>query len=139
MTVHHVFVDTPVFLTAIGQPVASTPACRALIERAVRGELRLHTAAECIQEVTFHRMRVTRRERAIQDGMDVYDLCVVYAMDDVVIERALSLLQVTQARGRDAFIAATALIAGFDTLVTTDRRFVDIPGLRRVDPSAVVA
>ena len=37
-------------------------------------------------------------------------------------------------RGRDAVHAATALDAGFDTIVSTDRDFDGIPGLTQRDP-----
>ncbi|MFN8029757.1 MAG: hypothetical protein U0Q10_05365 [Dermatophilaceae bacterium] len=35
-------------------------------------------------------------------------------MDDAVLDRGLELIEEAGARGRDAFIAATALLAGFD-------------------------
>lgn len=60
-------------------------------------------------------------------------------MDDDVIDRALDLVATTPARGRDAFIAATALEAGFDRVVTTDARFVAVPGLEPVHPRDVAA
>ena len=52
-----------------------------------------------------------------------------------VLLRARRLIDATQVRGRDAIHAATALGAGFDTIVTTDRDFGSIPGLRRLDPA----
>lgn len=133
------FLDTSVFLTAMGRPTPSTLACQQLIARGSNAQFRLHTAAECIQEVVFHRMRLTHRDVAIQQGWDIRDLCIVHPMDDAVINSGLELLGTTAARGRDAFIAATALLAGFDHVVTTDERFVEVPGLRRLSPRDVVA
>jgi predicted nucleic acid-binding protein len=137
--VDRVFVDTSVFLTAMGTPGPATPACRLLLRAANEGRASLHTAAECVQEVAFHRMRMTERSTALGQVIAVRDLCLVHAMDDTVIDTALTLLATTPARGRDAFIAATALLAGFDTIVTTDTRFVEVPGLRRVDPRDLAA
>ena len=51
-----------------------------------------------------------------------------------MIDGAIDLLATTTARGRDAFIAATALLVGFDAVVTMDSRFVEVPGLRRIHP-----
>lgn len=133
MTVRSAFLDTSVFLTALGGQTGSGP-CRSLLQGAATGELTVHTAAECLQEVVFHRMRVGPREPAVAHLRAIRELCVVHPMDDLVIDRATDLLTTTQARGRDAFIAATALLAGFDTVVTTDDRFVEVPGLRRVHP-----
>ncbi|GAA4391289.1 hypothetical protein GCM10023153_09020 [Ornithinibacter aureus] len=132
------FLDTSVFLTALGEH-PNTSACRALLRRAANGHLSIHTAAECLQEVVFHRMRVGPRAPAVAHLRAIRDLCVVHPMDDLVLDRATDLLASTQARGRDAFIAATALLAGFDAVVTTDDRFVEVPGLRRVHPRDVAA
>lgn len=132
------FLDTSVFLTALGEH-PKTSACRALLRRAASGHLSIHTAAECLQEVVFHRMRVGPRAPAVAHLRAIRDLCVVHPMDDLVLDRATDLLASTQARGRDAFIAATALLAGFDAVVTTDDRFVEVPGLRRVHPRDVAA
>ena len=138
MTVRSVFLDTSVFLTSLGDH-PNTSECRAMLQRAAAGELHLHTAAECLQEIVFHRMRVGAREPAVAHLRAIRDLCTVHPMDDLVIDRATDLLSTTQARGRDAFIAATALLAGFDAVVTTDDRFVEVPGLRRVHPRDVPA
>ena len=48
--------------------------------------------------------------------------------------RSLDLMEVSGVRGRDAVHAATALTAGFTEIVTNDRGFDGIPGLRRIDP-----
>jgi uncharacterized protein len=138
VTVHSAFLDTSVFLTSLGDH-PSTAACRALLQRAAAGKLLIHTAAECLQEVVFHRMRVGPREPAVAHLRAIRDLCVVHPMDDRVLDRATDLLASTQARGRDAFIAATALLAGFDAVVTTDDRFVEVPGLRRIHPRHLAA
>ena len=135
----HLFLDSPVFLTALGLPSESRPACARLLDRAGEGELSLHNGAECIQEIVFHRLRLQGVDLAVAQTQAVRALCVVHPMDDEVLETGLGLIRDYGARGRDAFIAATALIAGFDTLLTTDRRFVDIPGLRRMDPADVSA
>ena len=132
------FLDTSVFLTALGEH-PNTSACRALLRRAANGHLSIHTAAECLQEVVFYRMRVGPRAPAVAHLRAIRDLCVVHPMDDLVLDRATDLLASTQARGRDAFIAATALLAGFDAVVTTHDRFVEVPGLRRVHPRDVAA
>ena len=41
------FLDTSVFLTALGEH-PNTSACRALLRRAANGHLSIHTAAECL-------------------------------------------------------------------------------------------
>ena len=104
------------------------------MSHASSGQVRLHIAAETVQEVLFHRMRRVGRRLAWEQVGVIRDLAVVHRLDDVVIDRALELVASTPARGRDAFIAATALEAGFETVVTTDTRFVAVRGLRPVHP-----
>ena len=49
----------------------------------------------------------------------------------------IDLVESTGLRGRDALHAASALEAGFDTIVTPDRGFLAVSGLRVVRPSDV--
>lgn len=133
------FLDSSVPLHALGGDHPARAPARALLERAMQGGVRLHMSAESVQEFLFHRMRRTHRFAAIDQTHLLRSLAVTHAMDDEVIERALRLVSSTEIRGRDAFIAATALIAGFDTVVTTDTRFVAVPGLRPLSPAEALA
>lgn len=133
------FVDSPVFLHALGAPVAVTPACQALIRSAQENTVRLHTAVECVQEIAFHRTRMGDVSRALAQINAIRDLCVVHPFDDRVLDRGLELMAATTIRGRDAFIAATALLAGFESIATTDARFVEVPGLRPAGPGSWTA
>ena len=133
------FVDSAVFLAALGRPSPPREACMALLRRAAQGSVDLHTGAECIQEIVFHRRRIHDGARAASQASAVRELCTVHALDDRLLDTGLNLVRNFGARGRDAFIAATALLAGFDSIVTTDTRFVEVPGLRRIDPRDLAA
>jgi predicted nucleic acid-binding protein len=134
-----VFVDSPVFLYALGPQTPHTSGAKALLQRALGGSVELHTGAECIQEIVYHRRRTERPARAVAQVQAIRDLCTVHPMDDAVLDRGLALIVDHGARGRDAFIAATALLAGFDAVITTDDRFVEVPGLRRIHPRDLAA
>ncbi|KGN33734.1 nucleotide-binding protein [Knoellia sinensis KCTC 19936] len=131
------FLDTSVVLDALGAVGPLRDASRHVMDHAQSGRVRLHLAAESVQEVLFHRMRRVDRPLALEQTEVIRALCVVHRLDDVVIDRAMDLVASTRARGREAFIAATALEAGFDTVVTTDERFVAVPGLRPLHPRDV--
>lgn len=51
---------------------------------------------------------------------------------------SLDLMERSPIRGRDAVHAATALAAGFTEIVSMDRDFEDVPGLRRIAPRDAV-
>ncbi|MGL4177726.1 MAG: type II toxin-antitoxin system VapC family toxin [Dermatophilaceae bacterium] len=129
-----VFIDTSVLLHAVGGPGPNRASCRRVLEAAEERRAVIHLSAESVQEFLFHRMRVGERRLAVDQTRAVRGLGVVHALDDDVLDRALELVERHRARGRDAVIAATALLRGFDDIVTTDRRFVEVPGLSRVDP-----
>lgn len=102
-----------------------------------RGEVVLHASVELLQELSFHRARtrdsldamtVTRR---LAQGLVVHDLAA--GSMDV----ALGLMVASDVRGRDAMHAATALIGGFDHLMTLDQDFVAVPGFRIIQPAAL--
>jgi hypothetical protein len=60
---------------------------------------------------------------------------VLHPFDDPVVAKMLDLMDDSRLRGRDAVHAATAVLAGFTTIVSADRDFDGVPGLRRLDPS----
>ncbi len=124
-----VFVDTSVLLHATGGPHPLRAPAQELLRRATH-DLVLHIGAETVQEFVFHKARFQDRAAAAELGEWLLQACVVHPFDDVVARRGLEL--VTQTRslgGRDAFLAATALGAGFSSIVVHDGRFQPPPGL----------
>jgi hypothetical protein len=71
----------------------------------------------------------SRRARAVARA------CALHPQDGEILARALDLAATTPIGGRDAVYAATALLAGFDAVVSPDRDFGVVAGLRRVDPA----
>lgn len=71
---------------------------------------------------------------AVAEARRLRDMAVVHPFDERVLDKALELIDSTSIRGRDAVHAATAMLAGFDEIVSVDRDFDHVPGLRRVSP-----
>lgn len=65
-------------------------------------------------------------------------MATLHTFDAAVLDRALELMAVAPIRGRDAVHAATALLAGFDHIVTVDADVVAVPGLRTLTPREVL-
>lgn len=131
------FVDTSVLLLAFGAEHPDRPWCSRVIELAATGQVRLHVSVEAGQEFLFHRLRRAGTTESIGD-FDVLDRLVVWHdFDHETLRRSRSLVAQGEARGRDAVHAATALIAGFTEIVTTDTDFDGITGLSRRHPRAV--
>ncbi|MEI2778509.1 MAG: PIN domain-containing protein [Tetrasphaera sp.] len=132
-----IFLDPSVLLLAVGGEHLWRAACRRVLASAADGTTRLNLSVEGGQEYLFHRLRCTSREAAVAEFGDVDALAVWHSFDRAILHAARDLVRDTHLRGRDAVHAATALAAGFGSIVSCDSDFDGIPGLRRVDPTAL--
>ena len=134
-----VFVDTAVLAYAIGGDHPLRAPCRAIVAAAGAGSLELHASVEMVQELLFHRLRVSDRITAVRQARDASRLCVLHDFDAEVLHRMLELTAAHESiGGRDAVHAATALVAGIAGMMTPDRAFDRIPGLTRIDPADAI-
>ena len=136
-----ILLDTAVPLYASGTDSEQLEPCAAVMEAVVSGRLKAYASVEMIQEFVFHRLRRTGdRRRSVADGRDLSEVVTVLDFDLVVLHGALELIeQLPSIRGRDAVHAATALVFGPPVVVTPDRAFDDVPGLRRLEPATLAA
>ncbi|MGL5930670.1 MAG: type II toxin-antitoxin system VapC family toxin [Dermatophilaceae bacterium] len=128
------FVDPSVLLYALGDSHPLRTACRAILDGAASGRMLLHLSVEGGQEFLFHRLRRIGPEGAVADFDDVDAFAVWHPFDVGLLRDSRTLVAQGHVRGRDAVHAATAIRAGFDSIVSPDRDFDGIPGLRRIDP-----
>lgn len=132
---HRLFLDTATLALALGADHPLRDDCRRFLDGAADGTLEVHVSVEALQELLFHRLRRGPRAEAVTLVRDVRSACVVHAFDDIVALRMMDLVEQTSIGGRDAVHAATALETGFTAIVTPDRDFDRVPGLRRQDPA----
>jgi predicted nucleic acid-binding protein len=131
------FVDTSTLAYAFGAEHPLRQACRDLLGQAEAGEIRIHVSTEGVQEFLHHRLRRAERSTAVTQARTLVDLCVLHPIDGAVVEKMLTLVESSSVGGRDAVHAATALLSGFDSIVSADPDFDGIPGLTRIAPSAL--
>lgn len=128
------FVDTSVLLHATGgEHPAKETSLRFL--RLAEDQLVINIGAETIQEFVFHKLRTTTRKKAADYGYWLTNLAIIHSFDADVAALAIELIAQNEVGGRDAVLAATALNAGFSQIVTTDKKFVPVPGLRPISPA----
>ncbi len=135
MSARPLFLDTSVVLLALGGQHPAREACRAVLHGAADGRYRLHLSVEGGQEFLFHRLRRTDHETAMREFDDVDAMVTWHPFDIDVLHTSRDLVGGGHARGRDAVHAATALRAGFTSIVSCDTDFDGIPGLARIDPA----
>lgn len=128
-----IFLDSSVLILAHGGPDPRKKACQDIVAAMRDGCARAHVSTEVIQEFVFHRLRKGDAQ-AVALGREAAAMCVLHPFDEDILTSALALMEVGAVRGRDAVHAATAVRAGMSGIVTTDRDFDEVPGLRRIDP-----
>jgi len=131
------FLDTNVFLYAVGRPHPLRDPCRRLIARIGRGELSATTSSEVIQELLFVLDRRAERAAGIRLAGSVMELLpTLMPVGAPELKAALALLEDQEAiTVRDAIHAGTALLHGIERIVTADRHFELFAGLRRIHPA----
>jgi len=135
-----VLVDTAVFAYALGAQDPRQGPAQALLKAAIEGRFSLHASVEMVQELLHHRLRKGRRREAVADASVALDACTLYPFDETVLSRAVVLVATCPGLGgRDAVHAATALVHGIDTIVSPDRGYDGVPGLRRVSIEELLA
>jgi predicted nucleic acid-binding protein len=135
-----VLLDAAVPLYASGVDSPQREPCATVMDAVISGQLKAFASVEMIQEFVFHRLRRTGdRARSVADGRSLSDVVTVLDFDTAVLYGALELVEMFPIRGRDAVHAATALAIGLPAVVTPDRVFDQIPGLRRLDPAELAA
>ena len=129
--------DTNVFVYALGADHALREPCRRVLERAERGELRGEASVDLVQEVAHQRYRQTRqRAAAARAARRVAEAVVLHPFEPADLPLALDLFERSvRMTSRDACFAAVALNRGIDAVLSADRDFEDIAGLRRIDPA----
>jgi predicted nucleic acid-binding protein len=129
--------DTSVFLYAIGGPHHYRSPCREFLARAEAADIEGEASADLLQEVVHHRFRRTRdRLRAVREAQDVASSCRLHDVRAEDVLRGMNLYAASRRLGsRDAVFAAVALNRGIPAILSPDRAFDEVPGLRRVDPA----
>ncbi len=134
-----VFIDTNVFLYAIGREHALKAPCQAVLRALEQERLEGETNTEVIQEVLFALSRRGSRELASEVTHDLIDLfpnLLPVTRPDLRVAATLY-KNSPSLSPRDAIHIATMQNNGLDTIVTTDRDFDEVTGIRRVDPSGI--
>lgn len=133
-----VFLDTNIFLYALGGAHPERAACIRLLQRVGEGSLNATVNTEVVQELLYVLTRRGRRQEALKLARAVTELfpdLLPVTRDD--IQMACDLIRNYARLGvRDALHAATMLRNGLRTVVSVDADFDQISEIRRVAPGS---
>lgn len=133
-----IVLDTTVLVYAVGADHPLRDSCRQIVRAVQSGDVPARTTIEVIQE--FAHVRAKRRGRhdasilAHEYGSLLQPLIV---LDELDLRRGLELFEEHDQLGSfDCLLAAAVVRHGASALVSADRAFDGVPGLRALDPAA---
>ncbi|MGI8422327.1 MAG: type II toxin-antitoxin system VapC family toxin [Gaiellaceae bacterium] len=131
-----IVLDTTVLVYAVGADHPLADASRGLIESIARGDLDATTTPEVLQEFTHVRARRRTRADAAALARELAELLApLLVVKAEHLAAGLDLYEGHADLGAfDAVLAAVALAADADALVSTDRAFSAVPNLRTLGP-----
>jgi hypothetical protein len=132
-----IVVDTTVLVYAVGSEHQLAGPCRRIVDEVASGRLVATTTVEVIQEFVHVRARRRPRDDAAALGEAFATLLApLLVVDESMLRRGLALYADHESLGAfDAVLVAAAMAAGAEALVSADRSFTGVAGLRHVDPA----
>lgn len=132
-----VFLDTAIFMFSAGADHPLRDPCRRLLGRVADDELEAVTSAEVIQEILHRYTRIGRPEIGAELARTTLDLLApVLPVTHALMRRVPDLLdRYPRLEARDLVHVATCQHEGIGEIVSPDRGFDAVEGLRRIDPS----
>jgi predicted nucleic acid-binding protein len=132
-----IVLDTSILVYATGVEHPLRGPCRELIGRVAAGRLAATTTPEVIQEFAHVRSRRLPRREAVRLARDMSSLFEpLIVTDHVTLALGLRIYEESTVLGAfDAVLCAAALTLSVEALVSADRAFATVDGLRHVDPA----
>lgn len=128
--------DTNIFLYALGASHPYREPCRALMALQRDEQIGGEASIALVQEFCHQRWRQTRhRESSAADAVALAAALVLHDVTRSDLTTGLGLYVAhDQLDPLDAIFAATAMNRGIDAIVSADRAFDGVHGLKRIDP-----
>ncbi len=134
-------IDANIVIYWVGMEHDYREASIEVMERVLRGEIVATVDVETLQEVLYY-FHKRRQEDLVFDVVDTLldILPAPYSIDNATLASALRLLAAYPSlQTRDAFHAATVLQHKLEGIISADRGFDIIEGLKRFDPKELAA
>ncbi|MBO0805925.1 MAG: type II toxin-antitoxin system VapC family toxin [Nocardiopsaceae bacterium] len=131
-----IVLDTTVLVYAVGAEHSFREPCRRLVTAIADGAILGTTTVEVIQEFAHVRARRRGRADAADLARDYIELLTpLLTVEEADLREGLRLYQEGAGFGSfDAVLAAVARASGATALVSADRAFSAVPGIRHVVP-----
>lgn len=133
-----VFIDTAIVMYAGGAEHPLRAPCQRLLGDVADGRLEAVTSVEVIQEILHRFTAIGRPETGAAMARDALDLFApVLPVTHAVMRRMPELVEAHPTlAARDLVHVATCLQEGISDIVSPDRGFDTVSGIRRIDPAS---
>ena len=130
------FIDSNIFIYAVGKDHPFKPGCIALIQKIRSGKITAVISTEIIQEILYRFQSIKNLPAGIQLSQGAIQLSsIILPVTETDLSRAIDILETSPTiQTRDAFHAAVMLNHGMREIISTDSHFDRIPAIRRMDP-----
>jgi uncharacterized protein len=130
------FIDSNIFIYAIGKDHPLKPGCIALIQKIRSGKITAVISTEIIQEILYRFQSIKSLPAGIELSQEAIQLSsIILPVTETDLSRAIDILETSPAiQTRDAFHAAVMLNNDLQEIISTDAHFDLISGIRRLDP-----
>jgi predicted nucleic acid-binding protein len=130
------FIDTNIFLYAVGRDHPLKPASVNAIHLIRDGQITAVINTEIIQEILYHFQSIKQLPIGIRLGKDAVSIAArIFPVEEIDLSLALELLEsYPKIQTRDAFHAATMIHNGIEEIISTDPHFDLIHEIKRIDP-----
>lgn len=131
------FIDTAILMYAGGADHPLRQPCRKVLDRIADGDLDAVTSVEVVQEVIHRFLAVRRPDLGIAMAQQALDLFApVLPVTHAVMRRMPELVsRYPTLAARDLVHVATCLHEGIAQIISPDRGFDAVDGIRRLDPA----
>ena len=131
-----IILDTSILAYAVGAAHPFREPCRRILGAHAEGRIEATTTVEVIQEFTHVRARRMPRREAVEVARKLAAAFDLLATTPEELDRGLHVFERYETLGAfDAVLVAVAMSRGAEALVSADRSFGSVPGLRWVDPA----
>ena len=129
-------IDANIFIYAAGKDHPYKLPCLRLLRLVEAGDVKANTDVEVLQEI-LHFYHARKRTN---EGLTVLSLVATQFPDPlpvdlpVILMAGRTLRSIATIEARDAVHAAVATYGGLDGIISADRDFDRVPGIKRYDP-----
>jgi predicted nucleic acid-binding protein len=137
MTTTRLFVDTNVFLYAVGGDHPMKEPCGRVLKRVADRDITAVINAEVIQEILYRYHAIRQLSHGIVVAREsMRSATVVLPVTRADVERAMLLLEShANIQTRDAIHAATMIHNGIEGIISVDKHFDLLREIKRIDPA----